>query len=75
MALLFAWRFVRVWFFVLLPFVLGLWVSTIYLRHHYVVDLFAGWALVPVALFLAPRLDRYWARKQAEAGYSPPLGA
>ena len=25
-------------FFMLLPFVIGLWVSTIYLRHHYFVD-------------------------------------
>lgn len=61
-ALVFSWRYVRPWFWALLPFVAGLWVSTIYLRHHYTVDLFAGWALVPLALYLAPRLDRWWAR-------------
>ena len=49
-ALVYAWRHVRAWFWVLLPFALGLWVSTIYLRHHYVVDLLAGWALAPVAV-------------------------
>jgi membrane-associated phospholipid phosphatase len=66
-ALLYSWRYLRLWFWVLLPFVLGLWVSTIYLRHHYTVDLLAGWALVPVALALAPRLDRWWARRSGTA--------
>lgn len=64
-ALVHAWRYLRAWFYVLLPFVLGLWVSTIYLRHHYAVDLLAGWALAPAALVLAPRLDAWWARRQA----------
>ncbi len=45
-ALVYAWRHVRAWFWVLLPFVLGLWASTIYLRHHYFVDLVAGWLAV-----------------------------
>jgi membrane-associated phospholipid phosphatase len=75
MALVYAWRHVRIWFYLLLPFALGLWVSTVYLRHHYVVDLFAGWLLVPVALWVAPRLDRFWAEQQRRSGYSPPLGA
>ncbi len=74
-ALVYAWRHVRVWFYLLLPFALGLWVSTVYLRHHYVVDLIAGWLLVPVALWVAPRLDRFWSRQQRRFGYSPPLGA
>ena len=52
-ALVYAWRFARRWFYVLLPFVLGLWVSTIYLRHHYFVDLLAGWILAPIAILLA----------------------
>jgi hypothetical protein len=41
-ALAYAWRYLRWWFWALLPLCLGLWVSTVYLRHHYVVDLFAG---------------------------------
>lgn len=60
-----AWRFTRGLFVALLPLVLGLWVSTIYLRHHYVVDLFAGFALAPLAYWLAPRLDEWW-RKQRD---------
>ena len=74
-ALVYAWRFLRPWFWVLLPFVVGLWVSTIYLRHHYVVDLVAGWALAPVALWVAPRVDAWWARRQRELGYEPARGA
>jgi len=74
-ALVFSWRYLRAWFWVLLPFVLGLWVSTVYLRHHYTVDLLAGWALVPAALALAPRLDRWWARRQQQSGVEPARGA
>jgi membrane-associated phospholipid phosphatase len=74
-ALVQAWRHIRPWFWVLLPFALGLWVSTIYLRHHYVVDLLAGWALAPLAVALAPRLDAWWTRRQVALGYAPARGA
>ena len=74
-ALVFAWRHVRPWFWALLPFVLGLWVSTIYLRHHYVVDLLAGWLLAPLATSLAPRLDGWWARRQRALGFPTARGA
>lgn len=60
LALFYAWRYTRRWLILLVPLVLGLWVSTIYLRHHYFVDLLAGWALAPLAVWLAPRLDRWW---------------
>jgi membrane-associated phospholipid phosphatase len=70
-----AWRYLRGWFWVLLPFVLGLWASTIYLRHHYTVDLLAGFLLAPVALWMAPRLDRWWAARQRARGYAPARGS
>lgn len=60
LALLLAWRHARGLFVLLLPVVLGLWASTIYLRHHFVVDLLAGFLLAPVALFVTPRLDAWW---------------
>jgi membrane-associated phospholipid phosphatase len=75
LVLAYAWTSARRAFWVLLPFVLGLWASTIYLRHHYVVDLFAGWLLAPVAYALAPRLDGWWARRQVARGYAPARGA
>ncbi|MCG6927877.1 MAG: phosphatase PAP2 family protein [Acidobacteria bacterium] len=74
-ALVYAWRHVRPWFWILVPFVLGLWVSTVYLRHHYVVDLIAGWLLGPVAVWAAPRLDAWWSRHQRALGYEPARGA
>jgi len=42
------WRF---WLF-LVP-CLGIWLSTIYLRYHYFVDLICGFALVPLAWWLS----------------------
>jgi membrane-associated phospholipid phosphatase len=74
-ALIYAWRHLRAWFWVLVPFAAGLWASTVYLRHHYVVDLFAGWALAPVAVWVAPRVDRWWAARQAALGHKAARGA
>ena len=74
-ALVCAWRHERRLFWLLVPFVLGLWVSTIYLRHHYFVDLLGGWLLAPVALLLAPRLDAWWAARQRALGYATARGA
>ena len=73
--LVFSWRYLRVWFWILVPLVLGLWASTIYLRHHYVVDLIAGWGLAFLALWVAPRLDAWWAGRQRALGYDPPRGS
>ena len=62
LALYYAWRYCR-WFVpILLTFVIGLLVSTVYLRHHWVVDLVAGVPLVPWALWIAPRFERWWSR-------------
>lgn len=64
LALIWAWRYARALLVVLLPMTIGLWVSTIYLRHHFVVDLLAGFALTPAAYWLAPRLDAWWSTKR-----------
>jgi membrane-associated phospholipid phosphatase len=53
-------RFPRLWFHIVLPLVISLWISTIYLRHHWVVDIFAGIALGILANWLAPILRRRW---------------
>jgi membrane-associated phospholipid phosphatase len=37
----------------LLPLVLGNWASTLYLRYHYLVDVFAGWLTAALAAALA----------------------
>lgn len=74
-ALVCAWRHARRLFWVLLPFVPALWISTIYLRHHYFVDLLAGWALAPVALYAGPRADKWWAERQRALGLPTARGA
>lgn len=47
----FAWRHHRKEFFVLLPLVAGLWLSTLYLRYHYLIDCLCGFALAGFALY------------------------
>ena len=34
-----------------------------------------GWLLAPVAVYVGPRLDRWWTRRQQALGYQPALGA
>jgi membrane-associated phospholipid phosphatase len=58
--LAFAWRFSRVAFFAYLPMAIGLYVSTMYLRMHYAVDVAAGFATAAVAVAVGPRLERWW---------------
>jgi membrane-associated phospholipid phosphatase len=62
---------------VLVIMVTGLLVSTVYLRHHYIVDLIAGAALVPWVLWATPRFDRWWqggagGRDRADASVGRP---
>jgi membrane-associated phospholipid phosphatase len=60
LSLVYAWRYCRGFFPVLLAFVVPLLVATVYLRHHWVVDLLAGAALVPWVLWVTPRFERWW---------------
>lgn len=60
LSLVYAWRYCRGYFPILLAFVVPLLVSTVYLRHHWVVDLLAGAALVPWVLWITPRFERWW---------------
>ena len=50
---LYALRNSRTLFWFLSPFILSLWVSTVYLRYHYLVDVLAGLLLAPACFFLA----------------------
>lgn len=62
LALMLAWRHLRWFFWVQIPFATGLIVGTIYLRQHWVVDIFAGFVLTFFAFWLGPRLERWWER-------------
>ena len=57
-----AHRYERRIFYVLLPFVLGLAVSTTYCRYHYAVDAIAGALLGVTAVFLGQKLFAHWER-------------
>ena len=57
-----AYRYERLIFYLFLPVVSGLMLSTVYLRYHYVVDLFAGGGLALGCMVLAPRLFEVWNR-------------
>jgi membrane-associated phospholipid phosphatase len=58
--LVFAWRFRRAVFWAYLPIAIGLYVSTLYLRMHYAVDVAAGFATASMGVMLGPRLERWW---------------
>jgi len=57
MTLYYAWKSrEKVLFWILLPVVSALVISTVYLRYHYVIDVIAGFVLNAVTIYLAPRV-------------------
>lgn len=67
-ALIFAWKYrkvsttFRVIWWLYIPFVTSLWFSTVYLRHHWVIDIFAGWAVAVASYFAANYILGHWRR-------------
>ena len=53
-------RFPRLLFWIYLPHVVLLQISTLYLRQHYFVDLIGGWALALLVVWMAPRRSSSW---------------
>jgi membrane-associated phospholipid phosphatase len=81
---LYAWRNSKRLFWILSPFILSLWVSTVYLRYHYLIDCVAGLILAPLSYALANWLfarygdirvalpmPRGWAERLRRLGPSP----
>ena len=60
LTLIYSWKFERRLFWFLLPLGSGLIAATIYLRHHYVVDLLAGFPLGVLSYRYSPAWDRKW---------------
>lgn len=56
MTLVLAYRYERVLFYILFPLVCALILSTVYLRYHYVIDLFVGGGFAIGCMSVAPRL-------------------
>jgi membrane-associated phospholipid phosphatase len=63
MTLFLAHRYERLLFYIFLPIICGLILSTVYLRYHYVVDLFAGGAMAVGCIMVGPRLFGWWNRR------------
>jgi membrane-associated phospholipid phosphatase len=61
-------------FAALLPVVLGLVVSTLYLRMHYAVDLVAARRWAPPPSLLAPLINRRWAARWERRNHNSPEG-
>ena len=62
-SLLFAFRYARWFSWLFLPFALGLFFATIYLRYHYLIDVVAGWTLAVLSYYLGPRILHHWEGK------------
>jgi membrane-associated phospholipid phosphatase len=68
LTLLYAWRLgsavskrrPRLYFWICLPLVISLWLSTVYLRHHWVPDCVAGGFLAVACFLVTPWLRRRW---------------
>jgi membrane-associated phospholipid phosphatase len=71
-----AYRYRRPVFWLLLPVVLSLYVSTFYGRYHYVSDAVTGIATAMVAVWLAPPLAGAWERRKTKpSSIDSPSGA
>lgn len=55
----FSKRYKVVWY-TYIPLVLGLWFSTVYLRHHWVIDIFAGLFVAIVGFVLSEYVLNVW---------------
>jgi hypothetical protein len=59
-ALFLAHRYEKFLFYLFSPIICALILSTVYLRYHYVIDLFAGVALAIGCMIVGPLLHRWW---------------
>jgi hypothetical protein len=62
LSIILAWRFHRWYFWIQLPLGTGLVLGTIYLRHHWVVDILAGFALALAMYPAGIRIEAWWGR-------------
>jgi membrane-associated phospholipid phosphatase len=59
-AWLYAYRNSKKLFWIISPLMISLWISTVYLRYHYLIDVVAGLILAPLCFLLSNRLFRAW---------------
>ena len=61
--LLFAFKHQKTYALIFLPFAIALFISTLYLRYHYFIDMIAGFILATAMFYLGPIINNYWERK------------
>jgi membrane-associated phospholipid phosphatase len=66
LTLLFAYKYLRWFFYILLPLALSLFFSTIYLRQHYFIDVVAGYALALFMFYYGPKIETFWSNKRRQ---------
>ena len=64
--LLFAFKHEKIYAYIFFPFAIALFISTLYLRYHYFVDMIAGFLLAIIIFFLGPVINNYWEKKSFE---------
>lgn len=64
------WRSARRLFWGYLPIALGLYVSTLYLRVHYAIDVFAGFVTAALVLAITPRINDWWYARRSMSSVS-----
>ena len=70
MILFLAYRYERILFYIFLPIVCGMILSTIYLRYHYVIDILVGVGLAIGCLIFGPLLHRWWSNLSTQSRVS-----
>jgi membrane-associated phospholipid phosphatase len=69
--LIFAYRYTRPFFYLALPIMIGLFISTIYGRYHYVSDVLAGLILGALSSYFSPRINSWWCKRKHRTDESP----
>lgn len=60
---LFAFRYYRKLWYIAAPWIVLTWISTIYLRQHYGVDVLGGLVLAFFAYYISPKINDWWDKK------------
>ena len=66
LTLVFTYRYARTFFYIALPVMTALFISTIYGRYHYVGDIVAGLILGALSSYLAPKINAWWIQKSRQ---------
>lgn len=52
--------FMRKFLYTCIFICLGLWFSTLYLRHHWFIDIIAGWVVAIIAYYIGVKTTKFW---------------